>query len=66
MLRFTSLDERLLQWLRQKSVKVLKITHEEIAYYHGSSREVVSRMLKKFEKQGLLKLSRKEITLLDL
>jgi CRP/FNR family transcriptional regulator len=63
--RFHTLDERILAWLKQKSQKALDITHEEIACCHGTSREVVSRVLKKFEKKGLLKLSRKEILLLD-
>ncbi len=63
--RFSSLDDRIFSWLKQKSQKVLRVTHEEIAYYHGTSREVVSRVLKKFEKRGLLRLSRKEIALLD-
>jgi CRP/FNR family transcriptional regulator, anaerobic regulatory protein len=63
MVRFTSLDDRIYSWLQEKAVKTLYITHEEIAYYHGTSREVVSRLLKKFEKRGILKLSRKVIEL---
>ena len=49
-----------------KSAIVANMTHEEIANHHGTSREVVSRMLKKFEKEGLVTLARKEIHLLKL
>ena len=41
----------------------IKITQEEIAKNIGSSREGVSRMLKKFEKENLIVLSRKKIIL---
>lgn len=60
-LRFMSLDDRVLAWIKEKKEQTLYMTHEEIAYYHGTSREVISRLLKKFEKQGILKLSRKTI-----
>jgi len=64
-IRFTHLDERVLNWMKGLELKVISMTHEEIANHHGSSREVISRMLKKFEKEGLVSLSRKEITLLE-
>lgn len=41
----------------------IKINQEEIAKNIGSSREGVSRMLKKFEKENLIELSRKKIIL---
>ena len=41
----------------------IKITQEEIAKNIGPSREGVSRMLKKFEKENLIVLSRKKIIL---
>lgn len=41
----------------------IKITQEKIAKNIGSSREGVSRMLKKFEKENLIVLSRKKIIL---
>lgn len=63
-IRFTHLDERVLSWMRGLGVDTISMTHEEIANHHGSSREVISRMLKKFENQGLITLSRKEIKLL--
>jgi CRP/FNR family transcriptional regulator len=50
--------------IKSKSNKV-KLTHEQIAKYIGSAREVVSRMLKSFESQGILKLSRGIIEIVD-
>lgn len=46
--------------------KILKVTHEDIALELGTAREVVSRILKDFEKKNALKLSRGSIELLDL
>jgi CRP/FNR family transcriptional regulator len=43
----------------------INLTHEQIAKYMGSAREVVSRMLKSFESQGILKLSRGKIEIVD-
>ncbi|MBP7223478.1 MAG: winged helix-turn-helix domain-containing protein, partial [Sedimentibacter sp.] len=43
----------------------IKLTHEQIAKYVGSAREVVSRMLKSFESQGILKLSRGTVEIID-
>ena len=37
----------------------------EIARYLGSAREVVSRMLKYFENEGIVNVSRKEIEIID-
>ena len=42
------------------------MTHEQIASYLGSAREVVSRMLKYFANEGLVKLSRGNISVIDL
>jgi len=43
----------------------LKITHETIANHLGSHREVITRMLRYFQGEGLVKLSRGKITILD-
>ncbi|MCK9479887.1 MAG: Crp/Fnr family transcriptional regulator [Firmicutes bacterium] len=43
----------------------VKMTHEEIANHIGSAREVVSRMLKKFENEGIVRLSRADIKITD-
>lgn len=66
---FMSFDKRLAiflydEMIKSKSNKV-KFTHEQIAKYIGSAREVVSRMLKSFESQGILKLSRGIIEIVD-
>lgn len=65
---FISLDKRLAQYLVQHFAEeggTLKTTHEEIARDLGTAREVVSRMLKYFQTEGTVKLSRGEITLAD-
>ena len=53
-------DER----LRQKS-NVLSITHEDLAKQIGSVREVVSKTLKYMEEEGLVRLGRGKIEILD-
>ena len=64
-----SFDKRLAHFLMEESVledtKVLKITHEKIAAHMGSAREVVTRMLKYFQTEGLVKLSRGTIEIVD-
>lgn len=60
-IRFSSLDTRLLHWLQSQEDKSIAISHEEIGEILGTSREVVSRILKGFEKNGIVKLSRRLI-----
>lgn len=43
----------------------ITLTHEQIAKYMGSAREVVSRMLKYFAKEGIVELSRGEVKVID-
>lgn len=62
--RFLSLDTRLLHWLQSQEQKEINISHEQLGEIVGTSREVVSRILKSFEKNNILKLSRKKIELL--
>jgi CRP/FNR family transcriptional regulator len=66
---FMSFDKRLAVFLHDEMVKTksnkIKLTHEQIARYIGSAREVVSRMLKSFESHGILKLSRGTIEIVD-
>jgi CRP/FNR family transcriptional regulator len=63
---FGRLDERLLDYLVEKSADgVLSATHQKIANDLGTSREVVSRLLKDFERSGRVGLARNEIRLLD-
>jgi len=62
---FLKLDERLERYLNEKVLllknKTLKITHLEIATDLNSSRVVISRLLKKMEKNGTLYLGRNTI-----
>lgn len=65
---FYSLDQRLLKYLNDKSQALKKsafsLTHSEIAQELNSSREAISRLLKKLENMGKVKLGRNHITLL--
>lgn len=64
---FGRMDERLTDYLIEKSCDgVLSTTHQKIANDMGSSREVISRLLKELERQGKVALSRNAITLLRL
>lgn len=67
---FFSLDERITNYLleesRFKDSNTIHITHENIAHELGSSREVISRILKKFEKDGKIKVSRGKIKIINL
>ncbi len=53
---FNKLDSRILSYLKEKSVihnsKQIKVTHKQIALDLGSSREVISRTIKKLEIDG--------------
>ncbi len=62
--RFKKMDERLLDWLKNESSSSIAITHDKIASHLGTSREVISRLLKEMEHQGIVKLSRGHIELL--
>lgn len=66
-LAFQYLDNRLATWLLDQSthVQILNTTHQVIADELASSREVISRMLKKFEQNGLVKLGRGKIEIID-
>jgi CRP/FNR family transcriptional regulator len=67
---FKSFDERLASFLiDQSSIENstnLKITHEEIANHIGSAREVVSRMLKHFQTEGILNIKRGNIEIINM
>jgi CRP/FNR family transcriptional regulator len=65
---FTRMDKRLAQYLLRRFDETgspLKTTHEEIAGDLGTAREVVSRLLKYFQTEGMVRLSRGEIALTD-
>lgn len=62
---FRRMDERLADWLRERSVQSpLHITHQALAVELGTAREVVSRLLKEFERRGWLQLSRGRIDII--
>ena len=62
---FMKMDERLEKFFtnrfRSSGSKVFEGSHQEIALSMNSSREVISRLLKQMEKQGLVTLSRGRI-----
>ena len=66
---FMGVDRRLAIFLTEELQKsggdTVRLTHEQIARYMGSAREVVSRMLKYFESEGVVRLSRGGITVTD-
>ncbi len=66
---FRSMDERLLIYLRkqyrQLNTREIKLSHSEIATDLNSSREVISRLLKKMEQRGLVALHRNYIEWLE-
>jgi len=67
---FTQLDLRLAALLRKCANKAeagkLRCTHQTVANELGTTREVVSRLLKDFERSGYIKLSRGSIEILDM
>ena len=64
-----SLDKRVAAFLLEESTientSELKITHEIIANHLGSHREVITRMLRYFQSEGMVKLSRGTVTITD-
>ena len=67
---FLKMDERLLKYLKDKSKvtssQIISSTHQEIAYELHTSRVVISRLLKKLENQGKIKLNRNNIEIISL
>lgn len=64
-----SMDKRVAAFLLEEAsiegTEALKITHEAIANHLGSHREVITRMLRYFQSEGMVKLSRGMVTILD-
>ena len=64
-----SMDKRVAAFLLQEATiegtSELRITHETIANHLGSHREVITRMLRDFQRAGMVKLSRGLVTILD-
>ena len=55
---FQKLDHRVLEYLHERTkrseTQLVKVSHKKIADELGTAREVVSRILKKFEREGLI------------
>ena len=66
---FMSFDRRLAAFLLDEMARngkdTVRLTHEQIAKYMGSAREVVTRTVKKFSSDGLIEPSRGGIRILD-
>ncbi len=66
---FNKMDQRLWNYLLDKSTannsRTIETTHQQIAYELNSTREVISRLLKKLEKDGKIVLGRNRIDLID-
>lgn len=66
---FTSFDKRLAQFLLNESKRLnsleIHLTHEQIAKFMGSAREVVTRMLKYFSTEQYVTLTRGKITIIN-
>ena len=64
-----SFDKRLAAFLLEESAiegtPLLKITHEKIAAHMGTAREVVTRMLRYFQNEGMVRLTRGTIEIAD-
>ena len=64
-----SLDKRVAAFLLEEAAieesSELKITHEVIANHLGTHREVITRMLRYFQSEGMVKLSRGTIIILE-
>lgn len=67
---FRAMDERLEFYLKRHrdtlQTNTIDINHQQIADELNSSREVISRLLKKMEQLGKLKLNRNAIEIIDL
>lgn len=66
---FHQLDQRIFQYLKDKAMVSgntnMKVTHQEIARDLNSSRVVISRLLKKLENKGTIKIGRNQIDLIE-
>ena len=64
-----SFDKRLAAFLLEESAVEdstdLKLTHEKIANHMGTAREVVTRMLRYFQSEGMVRLTRGAVELTD-
>ena len=64
-IKFKRLDIRVLEWLQKQPTQLISITHEQLATKLGTSRVVISRLLKEMELEGKVKLHRGKIEYLE-
>ena len=67
---YKKLDVRLAALLLEESAlagggRSLSVTHEQLAHHLGSAREVVTRMLRYFQEEGLVSLRRGGLEITD-
>lgn len=66
---FKGFDKRLAEFLVAETdrtgTNVIKMTHQQIAQHTNSAREVVARMLKKFNDEGIVEVNRGVIKIID-
>lgn len=66
---FYRLDERLMNYLQEMAIEkkkaIIPITHQMIANDLGTAREVVSRLMKKLEKEGKIEQGRNLVKILN-
>lgn len=64
---FHKMDERVAEFLLEKGdgTDLLSITHDRIAMELGTAREVVSRIMKDFQRKGWIEMSRGKVKLLN-
>jgi CRP/FNR family transcriptional regulator len=60
-IKFKSLKTRVMSFLKSKNTPIIEITHDKIAQNLGTSRVVISRVLKELEKEGHIQLQRASI-----
>ncbi|WP_422090878.1 Crp/Fnr family transcriptional regulator [Tenacibaculum ovolyticum] len=67
-LAFNKIDKRLIDYLKLESTKkqspIINLSHSQLAKEIGTTREVVSKILKQFEVSGIVRLKFKQIELL--
>jgi CRP/FNR family transcriptional regulator len=61
------MDSRIAALLAQRALheNPVQVTHQEIAAELGSSREVISRILEEFARQGMIETARGTVLILD-
>ncbi|WP_440880708.1 Crp/Fnr family transcriptional regulator [Tenacibaculum sp. C7A-26P2] len=66
-LAFNKIDKRLFEYLKlytqKKNTNIIKLSHNELSKEIGTTREVISKILKQFELSGIVKLKFKQIEL---